>query len=222
MGLRSAAIALVALWPASAMKNAVLRRLGWQIGGNVGIGPTLVLGVERVRMGSGANIGPFNVFRNLADVRIGDEVKLGQFSYFTASAHMRMQGAPAVLDIGAQSAVTSRHYLDCTGGITIGEFTSVAGERSTFITHGISWVAGAQTYRPIVVGDFCLLSSNLQVAPGTTVGDRIVVGMGATISGALTQPGLYLQPRAALVKPDLTGEYFTRESGVVDEVAPRQ
>jgi hypothetical protein len=45
--------------------------------------------------------------------------------------------------------------------------------------------------------------------------------MGATIAGKLLEPGLYVQSRATLVKPDLAGEYFEREEGHVDTVQAR-
>lgn len=44
------------------------------------------------------------------------------------------------------------------------------------------------------VGDYCLISSNVHVPPGTVVGNSVVVGMGATIAGKLLEPGLYVQP----------------------------
>jgi hypothetical protein len=49
------------------------------------------------------------------------------------------------------------------------------------------------------------------------VGSRIVVGMGATITGRLLDPGLYVQSRATLVKSDLDGD-FRREAGHIDTV----
>jgi acetyltransferase-like isoleucine patch superfamily enzyme len=134
----------------------------------------------------------------------------------TSSRPMRAAGGPASLQLGAHSSLASRHYVDATGGIRIGTHTTIAGVRSTFITHGISWKTSTQTFRPIDIGDYCLISSNVQVAAGAVVGSKIVVGMGATIAGELEEPGLYVQRRAELVKADLDGRYFGRERGFVD------
>lgn len=219
--MRSALVALVALLPASRFKNSALRGLGWKIGLDVRVGPCLITRVREARIGNDADIGPFNVLRNLALFDVAPGARIGQWNWITASHHMLLSGGPGSFTLGAEASLTSRHYIDCTGGVQIGAYTTVAGERSTFLTHGISWVSSDQTYGAIVIGEYCLLSSNVQVAPGAVVGDRIVVGMGATIAGALTEPGLYVQPRAELVKRELTGRYFERRRGNVDSVRPR-
>lgn len=221
MNKRSFLILLVAILPASKFKNAALRRLGWTVGRNVDLSPCLILNVDLVKIDDGAKVGPFNVLRDLSRFELGEEVRIGQWNWITASRHMRQSGGPGTFALGPQSSIASRHYFDCTGGVRIGAYTTIAGERSTFLTHAIAWDTSEQTYRSIAIGDFCLLSSNLQVAPGSTVGDRIVVGMGATVAGSLSEPGLYLQPRAALVKRDLAGEYFQRQLGGVDSVRSR-
>lgn len=221
MDIRTALVAIFALLPASRFKNAVLRQLGWSIGLGVRLGPCLALRVGTAAVGDRANIGPFNVLRNLTSFEIGPGARIGQWNFLTASHHMTASGGPGSFVLGSEASLTSRHYVDCTGGVQIGAYTTVAGERSTFITHGISWVTSDQTYDAITIGEFCLLSSNVQVTPGSTVGDRIVVGMGATIAGELSEPGLYIQPRAELVKRDLKGQYFERRLGSVESVRPR-
>ena len=221
MKVRPILVSVVAILPSGRLKNSVLRWLGWSIGENVVLHPCLVLGVDEVSIGAGAGIGPFNVLRNLTRFEIGAGALIGQWNWITASHHMQLSGSPGSFALGSEAALTSRHYVDCTGGVKIGAYTTVAGERSTFLTHGISWVSSDQTYGAIIIGEFCLLSSNVQVAPGTVVRDRIVVGMGATVAGELSEPGLYVQPRAELVKRDLHGRYFERKQGAVNSVRPR-
>ncbi len=215
MTARGALVMLVAALPASELKNAVLRFLGWSIGKRVHLGPCLLLNVDRVDIGSGASIGAFNVVKDLATLALGEKAAIGHWNWVTASPLFSQVGAARVLHLGAHSAITSRHYVDCSGGVRIGTHTTIAGMRSTLFTHGICWKTSAQTSNPIQIGDYCLISSNVQVSPGTVVGDRIVVGMGATLAGELLEPGLYMQSRATLVKSELGGEYFQREDGRV-------
>ncbi len=221
MAVASTAASAVSLLPAGRVKNAILRRLGWSIGANVRFGPSLVVNCARVNIGDNVSVGAFNVFRDLGGIEIGGNSTIGQWNWFTASMHMRQAGAPGTFVLGGQSALTSRHYVDCTGGVRVGAFTTVAGVRSTFLTHGISWTSSDQTYTPVQIGDYCLLSSNVQLAPGTVIGDRVVVALGSTIAGELLEPGLYVQPRAALVKSNLPGRYFERQLGAVEDVRPR-
>lgn len=222
MTLRSAAIFAVGLLPAGAIKNLALRRLGWTIGRDVRFGPCLVVSVDQVSLGDGTIVGCFNVFRDLARLELGQCVRVGQWNWVTASSHMRAAGARGTFAMGRHTCLASRHYLDCTGGIRVGAFSSIAGERSTFLTHGLSWVTSEQTYDSIEIGDYCILSSNLNVAAGTVVGDRVVVAMGSTIAGELSEPGLYVQPRAELVKHELDGKYFDRLVGDIVGVRPRR
>jgi acetyltransferase-like isoleucine patch superfamily enzyme len=212
----SALVSIAAALPASQLKNRLLRRLGWNIGDGVHINPCLVSRVDHVDIGSGAQIGPFNVLRELASLTLGEHAQIGQWNWVTASRPMRAAGGAALLHLGAHSAITSRHYIDSTGGMRIGTHTIIAGIRSTFITHGISWKSSDQTFNPIEIGDYCLISSNVQVAAGSVVGDRVVVGMGATVAGQLLGPGLYVQPRAKLVKSNLVGKYFERDQGYIE------
>jgi acetyltransferase-like isoleucine patch superfamily enzyme len=220
VNIRSTLIVLVALLPASELKIFLLRRLGWAIGDGVYIAPCLVLMADhgRVNIGDGAWIGPFNVFKDLAALTIGEHAGIGHWNWVTAAPRLGEAGAPCLLQLGPHSAITSRHYIDCSGGIRVGTHTTIAGQRSSFLTHGISWKSSDQTFRPIEIGDYCLISSNVQVTPGSVVANKVVVGMGATIGGRLLEPGLYLQPRATLVKSDLVGEYFRREEGHIDTV----
>lgn len=218
MNVRHTLVAIVVVLPAGGLKNFLLRRLGWAIGQRVRIGPCLASNVDRVEIGDGARIGAFNVLRDLATLTVGEHADIGHWNWLTASRRLGEAGAPCELHLGPHSAITSRHYVDCSGGIRVGKHSTLSGTRSTFLSHGISWKSNNQTFRPIEIGDYCLISSNVQVAPGAVVGDRIVVGMGATIAGRLLEPGLYIQPRAQLVKSDLGGEYFRRQEGRIVSV----
>jgi acetyltransferase-like isoleucine patch superfamily enzyme len=213
--LHNALVLVVAVLPAGKLKNALLRRLGWAIGDGAHIGPSLVLNVGRVEIGDDAWIGSFNVLKDLAALTLEASAIIGNWNWVTAAVPLREAGAPCLLHLGAHSAITSRHYLTCSGGIRVGKYTSIGGVRSTFISHQISWKSSDQTCRPIEIGEYCLITSNVKIAPGTVIGDRVVVGMGATIAGKLLEPGLYVQPRATLVKADLDGEYFRRTEGRV-------
>ncbi len=230
MSVRNALVIVVAALPASELKNALLRRLGWAIGDGVHIGPCLVLRLGHVDIGSGAYIGSCNVLRDLATLTLGEHTEIMHWNWVTASRLLGEAGAPCLLQLGPHSNITSRHYIDCSGGIRVGTTSAIGGVRSTLITHGISVMSWpARTLRktndctlgPIEIGDYCLLSSNVQVSPGTVVGSRIVVGMGATIAGQLVDPGLYMQSRATLVQTDLRQPRCRREQGHVDTVQQR-
>ncbi len=227
MSLRGALVTIVATLPASELKNSLLRYLGWAIGNKVRIGPCLVFRIDRVDIRDGAYIGSFNVIRDLAALTLEEHAEICHWNWVTAARELGDAGAACLLHLQPHASITARHYLDCSGGIRLGTHTAIGGVRSTLITHGISaasWPArtlrksNTHTCRPIEIGDYCLISSNVQISPGTVVGSRIVVGMGATIAGRLTDPGLYMQSRATLVKSNLDGEYSRKEKGHIDAI----
>lgn len=214
--LRFALLPLIFLLPASRGKNLLLRRCGAAVGPSAKIGPCLVKGVSSISLGVGSQIGPLNVFWNLTSLELGEESVIGRLNWFSASPVLVGTGGLGSFSIGRHSAITSRHYLDCSGGVQIGEMTTVAGVRSTFITHGIDWRSNRQKCRGIRVGSYCLIGSNSAVVPGTEVEDRVVTGMGATLSGRLQERSLHVGSRAQPVKVALPGEFFCREVGYTE------
>jgi acetyltransferase-like isoleucine patch superfamily enzyme len=207
----------ITLAPASRIKNFLLAHaLGWEVGSESVVHPILVLGVGEVRIGRRVRIGPGNVIRDLTEWRMDDNSRLGQWNWISASRPLIQAGGAGVLHIGKHSAVTSRHYFDCSGGLRIGQYSTVAGVRSTALTHGIDWKASKQTTRGITIGDHCLISSNVSLPPGSTISDRTVVGMGTTVGmKAGDGPGLWIGPRATRTKNTLEGAYFERTEGYV-------
>jgi UDP-3-O-[3-hydroxymyristoyl] glucosamine N-acyltransferase len=177
--------------------------------------------VDSVVLGPGSAIGPFNVFRDIKVVSIGEASVIGQWNWISAARPLVEHGGSGSFFLGRHSALTSRHYLDVSGGISIGHFTTVAGVRSTLLTHGINWTESVQVTKGIFIGDYCLISSNNAIAPGTHVPDRSVSGMGATLAGKMEiNDSLWISPRAAIVKSGLAGKYFERKAGFVQPETP--
>ena len=123
--------------------------------------------------------------------------------------------------LGRNSAVTSRHYMDASGGIRIGDFTTVAGVRSTVITHGIDLMGSQQSVSGCSIGDYALVGSNVKLVPGAHVPERSLVAMGSVVIPGLEAPAaLYRGVPATRAKDLPPGRYITRESGPVDLPSP--
>jgi len=197
------------------LKCAVLRRwLNWDIAPSARIGFSFFVNVTGVHLSEGARIGHFNVFWNLRGLELGERSEIGQWNWITAAAALLRRhgnGLHGRLALGDNTSISSRHYLDCSGGITVGSFTVVAGVRTTFLTHQIDVNVASQTLLPVRVGDYCLVSSNVRVTPGSVVGDRCVLAMGAVVVGELTQPRmLYAGVPAKPVKELGDAAFFDR------------
>jgi len=220
--LKTVLVVAIGLLPPSSVKNALLRATGWKIGQSSSIGPGLYIRVKAVSLGSESRIGPFNVFRDLSELAVGERGRIGQWNWVSAADPLVRVRGGGFLRLGDDSALTARHYLDCSGGVTIGHHTTVAGVRSTFITHGIDWKRAAQTTAGISIGNYCIISSNVALTPGTTVNDRVVVGMGTVAARNVGPEGsLSVGARATTVKSEIHGAYFTRDRGYIKNIMER-
>ncbi|NUU14579.1 hypothetical protein HP507_12150 [Curtobacterium pusillum] len=182
------------------------------------VAPIILSGIREMRLDAGVTIGPFNVLRNLKRVEMGSNSSVGQWNWISAAPELSTGVGSATLSLGRESALTSRHYIDASGGVVIGKYSTIAGVRTTFITHGIAWGTAEQRARPISVGDYCLIGSNCSIVPGAVVPDRTVVGMGTTVD-RMDQSGLVLGSRGTVVKADLSGRYFSRLIGYISAVS---
>jgi acetyltransferase-like isoleucine patch superfamily enzyme len=144
---------------------------------------------------------------------------VGQFNWVTAASELRDLSATAghlLLQNGA--AVTNRHYLDCSGGIRVGSYATVAGVRSVLISHAIDTEYCYQDVAQIEIGDFSLVSSNVKIVPGAQVPKESVIGMGAVVQRGLSHPGFLYAGVPAEKKKKLHGAYFNRAD---PRVSPR-
>jgi acetyltransferase-like isoleucine patch superfamily enzyme len=216
--LRICVLAVVAVLPSS-IKLILFRKLfHYKIGENVSIGLSLI-DARKVEIEDGARIGHFNVVRNLPNLIIDNRASIGQWNWITCgdffTSGVSEIEPPDVqgLFLGAHAALTSRHYVDCAGGVFIGAFTTVAGVRSAILTHQINF-EGRQECKAVTIGDYCYIGSNARFVPGASVGDRCVVGMGALVAGALPENDtLYVGVPARPVRDVGDGEYFHRTVG---------
>lgn len=59
-------------------------------------------------------------------------VKVRKYSHFS-----HIDNRQCILSIGKNTSITSRHYFDCNGGIYIGDYCTIAGFETAFMTHSI-------------------------------------------------------------------------------------
>lgn len=212
-------VILLGLLPSSGLKNRLLNFFGadYQIARSAHIQPLLLLGVHRLVMGERSRIGLANVFRDIREVSLGDDAEIGQFNWFTGVARVVAEvdsDSFGTLRLGADAALTSRHYLDCAGGVVLEDRVTVAGLRSTFLTHGVDVMLGHQVLKPVVVARDSMVMTNCLLVPGARIGERIVVASGSTVSGTLDQSEMmYAGAPAKPLKSIAGAAYFSRERG---------
>jgi len=160
----------------SIIKIKILTYIGHDIHSTAYIGFSY-LDVCRISMGPHSYIGHGNVFKYLERLCMGEGSRIERWNRISSGLSYKGE-----LSIGKRSALTLRHYLDVCHHIVIGEDTIIAGQRSTFFTHskGIDCVDYA---KPIYIGNWCYVGSNVCFVPGAKIGNGVFVGMGSVISG---------------------------------------
>ena len=217
---------VVGLLPHCRLKIWLLQRLfGPDVDRSAHVGPVALLRVDRLRLGPGSTIGFGNIFRDLGSLEVGTRSRIGNWNWISAAPPLMSQHEHSGrFALGDESAVTSRHYFDSSGGIIIGDYCTIAGVRSVFLTHGIDTVTNSQQAEAIVVRDYSLISSNVLVAAGSHIGSACHVAMGAVIPGMMLDDGWMYAGVPARQKRPTAGNHFRRTTGFVspatDETPP--
>lgn len=197
--------------------------LGYRLHPASRIGLSIISAAE-VELGEGARIGHFNVVKGLSRLELGPHSIISQLNWITGfpagpSRHFAHQpDRKPTLRLAEHSAVTSRHLLDCTGGISIGRFTTVAGFRSQILTHSIDLAANRQNSAPVEIGAYCFVGSASIILSGAKLPDYCVLGAGAVLANPVEETHtLYAGvPARAVKKLPADWKYFTRQAGFVE------
>ncbi|MCC6569750.1 MAG: hypothetical protein IT315_10985 [Anaerolineales bacterium] len=132
-----------------------------------------------------SKIGFFNLFIGPMKVKIAEGASIrdrNTFScgYWVLREENRDLNYARTLEIGADTLITSGHHFDLAGKFKLGDRSWVAGIGSQFWTHGV----GVRD-RDIEIGNDCYLGSAVRFAPGSSIGNNVLVAMGSVVSGKI-------------------------------------
>lgn len=154
-------------------------------------------GVKNLVIGEHVRIGYLNI------VRGGDEVRIGRYAEIMRLNEINSIPDPIVTNpvdprflLGEGSIITTGHKIDFTDRVEIGRRTIIGGRNSSFWTHN------RQRTRPIVIGSFSYIGSEIRVAPGGMIPSHCIVGIGSVVTGELSEENhLIAGVPAKLIKP---------------------
>ncbi len=191
---------LVGILPPSLFKNIALRLLGFRIGLKTRIGISILWNLNSIELEDSSKVGNFNVVRNLKKFKLGSSSSIGNFNWITSNVE-DIDRTTASLIMGRESVITSRHYIDCAGGVELKENSGLLGVRSTVMTHGVDPKYKLQKYHVLEIGRRTLIGSNSVIVPNTIIPEDCYFGMGSLIAGGSYQPGgVYLNSKATLYR----------------------
>lgn len=210
---------IVGLQPPSKLKNRLLTLFGCQVDYSSIVGPVLIWKVRELVIGPGAVIKGFNVLRNLELCEFGANSVVGQWNWISAAPFLVAPSSnpnAGNFRLGYESSLTSRHYIDASGGVQIGEFSTIAGVRSTFMSHAIDVEANEMTTGSIIVESYSMVGSNVKLVMGASVPARSIVAMGSIVTPGLTETDRLYAGSPAVAKKVLNpAGYMVRQTGRV-------
>ena len=200
---RLTVLACIALFPSFLKRPCYRLFFGYRIGKRVRIGFSILdagqceidddvsighlnafLGVKKLTIGDHVRMGHLNIIRG------GDEVVLGRYAEIMRMNEINSIPDPDVVNptdprflLGEGSIVTAGHKIDFTDRVTIGRRSILGGRNSSLWTHN------RQRTRPITIGSFAYIGSEIRIAPGGAVPSKCIVGIGSVITSELTTEG---------------------------------
>ena len=171
--------ALISIVPINALRVLGYRLLGYKVSGRIGFGTVIVVSKAVIAT---CKIGAFNLFVGPMKIEIGEGSSIGNrntFScgFWTTQEQYQNKNYARSLQIGADTLITSGHYFDVAGSFNLGAGSWIAGIGSQFWTHG----AGV-TDRDVRIGRDCYLGSAVRFAPGSAIGNNVIVAMGSVVT----------------------------------------
>ena len=156
-----------------------------EIGDDTKIGHlNLIIGVRKLTLGDHVRIGHLNIIRG------GDEVSLGRYAEIIRMNEINSIPDPEVVNpidprflLGEGSIITANHKIDFTDRVTIGRRSILGGRNSSLWTHN------RQRTRPIDIGSFAYIGSEIRIAPGGSLPSKCIVGIGSVITTEISSEG---------------------------------
>jgi acetyltransferase-like isoleucine patch superfamily enzyme len=148
------------------------------IGDDVSIGHLNVLiGIKKLSIGEHTRIGHLNIIRG------GDEVKLGRYTEIIRFNEINSIPDPVIITpadprfiLGDGSVITTSHKIDFTDRVEFGKRVILGGRNSSLWTHN------RQATKPIIIGDYSYIGSEIRIAPGGEIPPKCIVGIGSVIT----------------------------------------
>ncbi len=207
-------------WP---LRRAVLRRLlGYEIADTSRIGLSWIY-PKKLILKEGARIGHLTICKDIDLLEVGESASIGNLDWITgypsdAPGHFEHQSdRRPELVLSRHSAITNRHFIDCTERVHIGAFASVAGFASQLLTHSINLEKSRQEAYPISIGDYCFVSTNCVLLGGSSLPAYSVLGAKSLLNRAYAESYFLYGgvPAKAIKALPETYQYFQRKSGYV-------
>jgi len=204
------------------IRRAILNLLmNFKISKTARIGFSVIL-AEKLVMKEGALITHFTFVNNIDLLLLKSNSKIGKSNWVTgANTRSKMfedSDRSCELILSEHARITDRHHIDCTGGVYIGGFTTLAGINSQILTHSIDIRLSKQVAGSVNIGSYCFIGTSSIILMGANLPDCCVLGAGAILNKKFEKThSLYAGNPARPLKTFEKNQYsyFQRKQGHV-------
>ena len=194
---------------------------GFRINKKAKIGLSILL-ADKVNMEYESKITHFTFVNTIDQLHMKSYSKIGKSNWITG-AHKNSKMFQGInrrceLILGQHARITGQHHIDCTGGVYIGDFTTIAGIRSQILTHSIDIRICKQVAGTVVIGKYCFVGTAVIILMDAALPDYSVLGAGSVLNKKYIEPyHLYAGSPAKMRKKFVPENYlyFTRDHGHV-------
>lgn len=194
--------------------------LGWYLHPTSRIGFSIIL-VRKVYLFRNARVGHLNLVKGLDTLEMGEDSSIGHLNQITGvpttdTKYFRDPQRKCELVLKASGSITCRHIVDCCGGVTIGQFSTIAGYGTQILSHSVNIVENRQVARPVVIGLYCFVGTGCILLPGSYLPTFAILAAGSVLTKAHEQQfQLYAGAPARPVQKIMRAEYFHRTTAEV-------
>lgn len=105
---------------------------------------------------------------------------------------------PRNLSVGYKTVISGDLFINAMGGVRIGKFCHIA-KGLTIYSHNHNWHSNEfipydnkDIKRPVEIGDCVWIGCNVTIAPGSQIGDGVIISSGSVVFGEI--------PRCAIIR----------------------
>jgi acetyltransferase-like isoleucine patch superfamily enzyme len=209
--------------PWTLRRRALERLFGYKISSSAYIGFAWIYPRKLIMEGR-SRIDHFTVAIHLDLIKMGKKSLIGRSNWITgyptlnSSKHFKHQPERAAeLIVGESSSITKKHHFDCTNQIKIGQFSTIAGYDSQFLTHSINLNDNRQDSKPILIGDYTFVGTNVTVLGGSVLPSYSVLGAKSLLNKSFSSSWkIYAGvPAKEITNISKDAKYFNRKIGFV-------
>lgn len=179
---------------------------------------------KKLKMEKGSRISHFNVGINLDAIIIKENSIIDRSNWITGfpsgtklKHFQHRKNRISELHLGKEASITKNHHFDCTEKITIGDFSTIAGYNSQFLTHSVNLVKNIQDCHPINIGKYCFVGTNSVVLGGASLPSFSALGAKSMLNKPFKEEYMLYggSPTKAIKPMDKQCKYFKRKEGFI-------